>query len=66
MSLDPRDLLGLEFEATLFHSDYQGRKIPKIKDYFKSEELPSWDSITSQPSQGEFNLSDKNSEEEPF
>ena|SRR5436190_23996061 len=47
MSLDPRDLLGQEFEAGVFHSDYQGRKIPKVKDYFKAEPEATWEKPSS-------------------
>lgn len=34
MQLDPRDLLGNEFSASLMHNLYEGRTIAKVKDYF--------------------------------
>lgn len=60
MTLDPRDLLGKEFQASLMHNLYEGRKNAKIKDYFGPEVQPEsgFDATTL--------FDTPSSEEEPF
>lgn len=60
MQLDPRDLLGKEFSASLMHTLYEGRTIAKVKDYFGPDK-PLSESIDSL-----FSSSSSSDEEEPF
>ena len=59
MQLDPRDLLGKEFEASLIHSTYEGKTNAKVKDYFQAEKPLDFGAMT-------FDTPASPDEEEPF